>query len=261
MNYLKYVIMKKYFFIAIALVAVTMLMFSACKKDKSVLHFDYEGPCHCGVENPLEDLEWLHRTAESFESTTQWATISICVYDSARQGFIVNPCVQCPDGMQSLFDCQGNLMGNLGGIAGIPLSTYNIDPSSVREIYRNYPDTAATLIGKRWQLQRFFDRETNSEEVPMSVNGLIPFWLFFNGNGQVEGGGINQLYGNYFIDDQNYIRISIAAATEMYDATGWEDRLLAALNDATVCYVEYFGNSMRIYYDMNRKWMDFVRAD
>ena len=252
--------MKKNFFIAIALVAVTMLMFSACKKDKSVLHFDYEGPCHCGVENPLEDLEWLHRTAESFESTTQWATISICVYDSARQGFIVNPCVQCPDGMQSLFDCQGNLMGNLGGIAGIPLSTYNIDPSSVREIYRNYPDTAATLIGKRWQLQRFFDRETNTGEIPMRGNDPIPFWLYFHDSIMVEGGGINQLAGNYAMIDHN-IYMSVAAVTEIYDATGWEERMLNALNNSSVCEVGYYGRTMRIYYDLNRKYMDFVRAD
>ncbi|MBR3959612.1 MAG: hypothetical protein IKJ81_06140 [Bacteroidales bacterium] len=242
------------------LTLVACLMLSGCKKDKPELHFDYEGPCHCGVENPLEDLEWLHRTAESFESTTQWATISVCVYDSAEQGFIVDPCVQCADGMQSLFDCQGNLLGNLGGFAGIPLSTYNIDPTSVREIYRNYPDTAATLIGKRWRLQRFFDRETNSEVVPMSVNGPITFWLIFNGNGQVEGGGINSLSGNFFVYDQDHICISITALSEIYDATGWEDRLLAALNDATVYYVEYYGKSMRIYYDMNRKWIDFVRV-
>ena len=260
MNYLKYVIMRKTFFIAIALVAVTMLMFSACKKDKSVLHFDYEGPCHCGVENPLEDLEWLHRTAESFESTTQWATISICVYDSARQGFIVNPCVQCPDGMQSLFDCQGNLMGNLGGIAGIPLSTYNIDPASVREIYRNYPDTAATLVNKRWQLQRFFDRETNTEEIPMRGNDPIPFWLYFHDSIMVEGGGINQLAGNYAMIDHN-IYMSVAAVTEIYDATGWEERMLNALNNSSVCEVGYYGRTMRIYYDLNRKYMDFVRAD
>ena len=252
--------MKKSFFIAIALVAVTMLMFSACKKDKSVLHFDYEGPCHCGVENPLEDLEWLHRTAESFESTTQWATISICVYDSARQGFIVNPCVQCPDGMQSLFDCQGNLMGNLGGIAGIPLSTYNIDPASVREIYRNYPDTAATLVNKRWQLQRFFDRETNTGEIPMRGNDPIPFWLYFHDSIMVEGGGINQLAGNYAMIDHN-IYMSVAAVTEIYDATGWEERMLNALNNSSVCEVEYYGRTMRIYYDLNRKYMDFVRAD
>lgn len=260
MNYLKYVIMKKTFFIAIALVAVTMLMFSACKKDKSVLHFDYEGPCHCGVENPLEDLEWLHRTAESFESTTQWATISICVYDSARQGFIVNPCVQCPDVMQSLFDCQGNLMGNLGGITGIPLSTYNIDPSSVREIYRNYPDTAATLVNKRWQLQRFFDRETNTGEIPMRGNDPIPFWLYFHDSIMVEGGGINQLAGNYAMIDHN-IYMSVAAVTEIYDATGWEERMLNALNNSSVCEVGYYGRTMRIYYDLNRKYMDFVRAD
>lgn len=262
MNYLKYVIMKKPFFIAIALVAVTMLMFSACKKDKSVLHFDYEGPCHCGVENPLEDLEWLHRTAESFESMRdkQWASISICTYDSTKQGFIINPCVNCYDGMQSFVDCGGNKLGDLGGFAGIPLSNYNIDPASVREIYRNYPDTAATLVNKRWQLQRLFDRETNTGEIPMRGNDPIPFWLYFRDSIMVEGGGINQLTGNYAMIDHN-IYMSVAAVTEIYDATGWEERMLNALNNSSVCEVGYYGRTMRIYYDLNRKYMDFVRAD
>ncbi|MBR6331354.1 MAG: hypothetical protein IKR79_06885, partial [Bacteroidales bacterium] len=133
--------MKKVCFV----ILMAVLMSSTCKKDRSALHFDYDGPCHCGVENPLEELDWLYTMAEDFESSSQWATISTCLYGSAQQGFIVDPCVQCDDGMQSLFDCQGNLLGNLGGIAGIPLSEYDIDPSSVCEIYRNYPDTAATL--------------------------------------------------------------------------------------------------------------------
>lgn len=262
MNYLKYVIMKKNSFIAIALVAVTMLMFSACKKDKSVLHFDYEGPCHCGVENPLEDLEWLHNTAADFESMRdkQWASISICTYDSTKQGFIINPCVNCDDGMQSFVDCGGNKLGDLGGFAGIPLSNYNIDPASVREIYRNYPDTAATLVNKRWQLQRFFDRETNTGEIPMRGNDPIPFWLYFHDSIMVEGGGINQLAGNYAMIDHN-IYMSVAAVTEIYDATGWEERMLNALNNSSVCEVGYYGRTMRIYYDLNRKYMDFVRAD
>lgn len=254
--------MKKNSFIAIALVAVTMLMFSACKKDKSVLHFDYEGPCHCGVENPLEDLEWLHNTAADFESMRdkQWASISICTYDSTKQGFIINPCVNCDDGMQSFVDCGGNKLGDLGGFAGIPLSNYNIDPASVREIYRNYPDTAATLVNKRWQLQRFFDRETNTGEIPMRGNDPIPFWLYFHDSIMVEGGGINQLAGNYAMIDHN-IYMSVAAVTEIYDATGWEERMLNALNNSSVCEVGYYGRTMRIYYDLNRKYMDFVRAD
>lgn len=254
--------MKKLFFLPLSALLLCLL-FSACKKDKNNLHFDYDGPCHCGVENPLEDLEWLHNTAADFESMRdkQWASISICTYDSTKQGFIINPCVNCDDGMQSFVDCGGNNLGDLGGIAGIPLSTYNIDPASVREIYRNYPDTAATLVDKRWQLQRFFDRETQTGEIPIQGNNPIPFWLYFNNDGTVEGGGINQLNGSYALYEQDHIYINIGTTTEIYDATGWEERMVNALNDATICDVSYYGRTMRVYYDMNRKYMDFVRAD
>lgn len=251
--------MKKLFHIILML----SLTLTACKKDKTDLHFDYDGPCHCGVDNPLEDLEWLHNTAEEFESMRdkQWASISICTYDSTKQGFIVNPCVNCDDGMQSFFDCGGNMLGNLGGIVGILLSTYNIIPASVREIYRNYPDTAATLVNKRWQLKRFFDRETWTGEIPMQGNNPIHFWLYFRNDNTVEGGGVNQLNGSYAFYEQDHIYINIGTTTEIYDATGWEERMVNALNDATICDVEYYGRTMRIYYDLNRKYMDFVRAD
>lgn len=253
--------MKKLFLLPLSALLLCLL-FSACKKDKTKLHFDYDGPCHCGVENPLEELEWLHNTAVEFESwpENRWAKIFICTYDSTKQGFIIDPCVNCDDGMQSFVDCEGNRLGDLGGFAGIPISTYNIDPASVREIYRNYPDTAATLDNKRWQIQRFFDRETWTESVPMQGNNPIPFWLYFRSDGSVEGGGINQLSGQYVIyEGKTYI--NIAATTEIYDATGWEERLINALNDATISEVSYYGRSMRIYYDMNRKYMDFIRAD
>ncbi len=254
--------MKKLFFLPLSALLLCLL-FSACKKDKNNLHFDYDGPCHCGVENPLEDLEWLHNTAVEFESwpENRWAKIFICTYDSTKQGFIINPCVNVSDGMQSFVDCEGNKLGELGGFAGIPLSNYNIDPASVREIYRNYPDTAATLVNKRWQMRRFFDRETNTEEIPMRGNDPIPFWLYFNNDGTVEGGGINQLNGSYALYEQDHIYINIGTTTEIYDATGWEERMVNALNDATICDVSYYGRTMRVYYDLNRKYMDFVRAD
>lgn len=253
--------MKKLFLLPLSALLLCLL-FSACKKDNPKLHFDYDGPCHCGVENPLEDLKWLHNTAEEFESIRdkQWASISICTYDSIKQGFIINPCVNCDDGMQSFVDCGGNNLGDLGGIAGIPLSTYNIDPASVREIYRNYPDTAATLVNKRWQLQRFFDRETQTGEIPMQGNNPIPFWLYFHKDGTMEGGGINQLNGSFMLYDPDYIHINIGTATEIYDETGWEEKLITALNDATIHNVEYYGKTLRIYYDLNRKYLDFVQV-
>ena len=114
--------MKKLFFLPLSALLLCLL-FSACKKDKNNLHFDYDGPCHCGVENPLEDLEWLHNTAVEFESwpENRWAKIFICTYDSTKQGFIINPCVNVSDGMQSFVDCEGNKLGELGGFAGIPV--------------------------------------------------------------------------------------------------------------------------------------------
>ena len=252
--------MKKLLFFIPLSAVLLCLLFTACQKDK--IRFDYDGPCHCGVENPLEDLEWLHDIAEEFEQMRdkQWASIYICTYDSTKQGFIINPCVNCPDGMQLFTDCEGKTLGSLGGFAAVPLSDYIIDPTSVREIYRNYPDTAATLAGKRWQLQLFYDRETNTAELPMQGNVPIPFWLCFRGDNTVEGGGINQLNGQYALYD-GQININISATTEVYDATGWEQRMLDALNDAIHCYVEYYGKSMRIYYDLNRKYMDFVRTE
>ena len=72
--------------------------------------------------------------------------------------------------------------------------------------------------------------------------------------------GINQLAGNYAMIDHN-IYMNVAAVTEIHDATGWEERMLNALNNSSVCEVGYYGRTMRIYYDLNRKYMDFVRAD
>ena len=238
------------------------LTLASCKKDNKDFHFDYDGPCHCGTDNPLEELEWLHNTAVQFESVRdkQWATISICTFDSTRQGFLINSCVNCDDGGVSFFDCGGNYLGMVSGFAGIPLETYNIDPASVREIYRNYPDTAATIIGKRWSLQYFLDRETWQEEVPTSDNNTLNFWIQFNTDGTIVGGGINQLNGTYTIYDRDHIFINIQRITEIFDPTGWEERLIQALNDATICDIDYYGRSIRIYYDLNRKFLAFKRV-
>lgn len=252
---------KKFFLPAMAMLLTLTL--TSCEKNKIVKHFDYDGPCHCGVDNPLEDLKWLHDNAVNFEKQRdkQWASISICTYDSTKQGFLINSCVRCYDGATGFYDCDGNHLGMLGGIDGIPLSTYNIDPASVREIYRNYPDTAATLVGKSWQIAYFFDRETWQGTAPMGGNDTIPFWIRFNDDGTIEGGGINQLYGNYYIYDSYHIIINIHCVTEIYDQTGWEQRLIYALNDATICDVDYYGHKMMIYYDLNRKYILFTRKD
>lgn len=249
--------MKKHLvFLLFAVLAAATL--ASCTKNADNTHFPYNGPCHCGVDNPLDDLEWLHQNVLLFESWRgkQDASIAVCTFDSVKQGFIINPCVHCDDGMSTLVDCEGHEISMLGGIAGI---TYNIDPSSVRIIYCNYPDTIPTLTDKKWHLQRFVDRTTSpwTEEVPENSNGPIPFWLQFYENGEVQGGGINHLWGNYSVLN-DHINILIGNTTEIYDPSGWEESLLAALNGATICNFFDYGGRMRIYYDQNRKFLEFT---
>lgn len=121
-----------------ALAAATLV---SCVKSTDCTYIPYDGPCHCGVDNPLDDLKWLHETVLMFKSWRgkQDVSIAVCTFDSVRQGFIINPCVYCPDGLSELVDCEGNGIDGIGGIAGIPYSEYNIDPASVRIIYCNYP--------------------------------------------------------------------------------------------------------------------------
>ena len=252
--------MKRYMLITLSAL-LCLLTFNSCRKLDRILPVG-ETVCHCGVDDPLNDLRWLHKLVLEFESLRgkQFASISICTYDSISQGFLITDCEECPDRGQDFVDCQGNSLGLVGGFAGTPLSAYNIDPASVRVIYRNYPDTAATITNKTWRLVHFYDRETNTTEVPIRhhQNGddMLAFWLRFHDDGTVEGGGINILNGTYAIYDHR-IAINIGCATEIYDATGWEERLLAALGDTYDFSIDYYGNTLRIYYDYNRKYMEW----
>lgn len=238
-----------------------LLTLNSCKKQDRILPIG-EPVCHCGVDDPLNDLQWLHELALQFESmrNQRFASISICTYDSTSHGFLITDCENCPDRGLDFVDCQGNTLGLVGGFAGTPLSAYNIDSASVRVIYRNYPDTSATITNKKWQLVRFFDRETWTGEVPMRDGNMLLFWLRFSDNGTVQGGGINHLNGTYTIHDDR-IHIHIACATEIYDMTGWEDRMIEAINSATICDIDYLGKSMRLYYDSNRKYLEWERID
>ena len=239
----------------IPLLALLVCLTSAsCRRDS--IHPAYDGPCHCGVDNPLDDLAWLHRLVVEFESMRgqRRASISICTYDSTSHGFLITDCEDCPDRGLDFLDCQGNALGLVFGFAGTPYSAYNIDPASVRVIYRNYADTVPTITNKQWFFHHFFDRVTQTIEVPTNSMGVIPFWLQFAGDGTVRGGGINHVNGTYTLNGDR-ININIQCTTEIYDMTGWEDRLMEALNSATIC--DMFDNRIRLYYDQNRKYLEY----
>ena len=217
-----------------------------------------EPVCHCGYDDALQQLEWLRNTVNYMETYrgTLRAEISICKYDGGNDGFLTNYCVSCPDGYTNLHDCEGNILVSMGGIAGEGYDVHDIDPASVRCIYRNF--SIPRITDHRWYLARFVDRATNTSEAPMWNGQLRHYWLQFNADSTVTGGGVNHLWGTYAMN-KGRINIHIQATTEIYDATGWEERMLNALNNAIECSVGE--DHIRIYYNYTNTYMEFRASD
>lgn len=116
----------------IALLALGTTLMSGCGKERF-----FKSPCAwCGTENPLEDMKWLNDIVEQYDEHSQDLEICICTYGEDKPGFLIDYCPHCSDGAYQLFDCSGNSIGTVGGIAGIPYSEYDIDPESVESFFR-----------------------------------------------------------------------------------------------------------------------------
>jgi len=72
---------------------------------------------NCLNNSPLMELEWLKNIVSEIQSQNNKATIYQCVYNNSH-GFIVDLCVQCPDAMTYLYDCNGNVICEFGGYLG-----------------------------------------------------------------------------------------------------------------------------------------------
>ena len=114
-----------------ALLTGTLLLFAGCEKEKNKCKF-------CGVENPLEDLAWLKTIVLEMEKSPMTSSISKCLYQKDKQGFLFTSCVNCPDNMTVLVDCSGEILCAIGGYAGKKDTIYNIDGNSIEIIYKNY---------------------------------------------------------------------------------------------------------------------------
>ena len=240
--------------------AVCCLCLVSCGKQDSITPLGtVPNPvCHCGCDDALQQLEWLRNNVifmETYRGTIR-AEISTCKYDGGKDGFLLNYCVSCPDGTVSLVDCQGNLLVTMGGIAGEGYDVYEIDWASIRCIYRNYH--IPKITDHRWYLARFVDRATNTSEAPM-WNGHLQYYVIqFNPDGTMSGIGANILQGTYTMNNGD-ISIHIEPVTELYDATGWEERMLNALNAAIKCDVGE--DKIRIYYNYTNTYMEFCAFD
>ena len=128
--------MKKLVFKAmiLALVAIGSISTIGCKKEEQPCN-----ECHCQTSNPLSDLEWLSAKVAEFDTPGYIMSmeISTCKYQNDKDGFFISE-EQCSDGQQYLYDCSGNLLCTMGGIAGKIDTAYNVDYNSLQLIYRNF---------------------------------------------------------------------------------------------------------------------------
>jgi len=128
---------NKIMFISALLLAVFFVVasLSGCKNT------DTEPPSNeseCKVENPLTDLDWLSQKISKFDSdSTRTVKVSQCKYQTDKTGFLIEPCVGCPDAGTELYDCKGNLLCVLLGETDDPCAEYEIDANSISLIYQH----------------------------------------------------------------------------------------------------------------------------
>jgi hypothetical protein len=74
----------------------------------------------CGTDNPLEDLPWLKEVAFVMSANANMIGGQIIQYHyQGNYVFMVNDCYGCLDGLITVHNCDGDVICEFGGIAGL----------------------------------------------------------------------------------------------------------------------------------------------
>jgi len=98
----------------------------------------------CSFENPLTDLPWLKTMVNGFVQDSVagmsfHVRIYQCTYKTNKTGFLIEPCVDCPDAGYSLYSCKGVVLCGGGGIiGGDTCEEFNIDRDNATLIYEQH---------------------------------------------------------------------------------------------------------------------------
>jgi len=100
-------------------IIIMLVSFDSCNKEPNEMNV-VPGDRFCQTENPLEEIPWLKMMKQSFEMSAQPAGVQIIGYRyHGKDVFLVNNCVGCADEMAQVYDCDGRIICQFGGIAGL----------------------------------------------------------------------------------------------------------------------------------------------
>ena len=93
----------------------------------------------CSSDTPFKDLKWLGEIKQNLEMNMGMAGSQIIRYK--YQGdyvFWIDPCYMCPDGLISVYDCDGNGICEFGGIDGrITCPDFNTEATDSTMLWDN----------------------------------------------------------------------------------------------------------------------------
>lgn len=104
----------KWFMKKLLLVSFSVaLLGHGCKKDE----LDLPVIAACGVDNPIEDLEWLSSEIRSRQNDTSMGAVFGYIEQALNEGetlYIFNDCNPAANSVATLLDCSGTVAGFLG---------------------------------------------------------------------------------------------------------------------------------------------------
>jgi hypothetical protein len=75
---------------------------------------------YCGTSNPLEDLPWLKKIKTEMQMSERATGGQIIRYSyKGNDVFWIDPCHGCADDLISVYNCDGEVICQFGGIGGL----------------------------------------------------------------------------------------------------------------------------------------------
>jgi hypothetical protein len=117
----------------VLIVSLLIFSFNSCEKDKND-----NKKIICGTINPIEELEWLKNLIGELESGHNKSEIYLYEYKEEKV-FFIDKCINCPDGIAEVYDCDSNVICVFGGYMGINTCP-DFDSLAVKDslLWKNY---------------------------------------------------------------------------------------------------------------------------